>query len=122
MGTEVNLDSAPEMAPNLTNAAAHDAEEFTTTQSSTKKRILERWRENAAARRVWNVITWTPKRCRWDPKNPPKFNMGLNLLFGFVSVCSFQIQVLLLLGGLTRKVYGEQIVCAKRIPTSCNRH
>ena len=33
----------------------------------------------------WHVldkITYTPKRCRWDPVEPPRFNIWLNLLFG----------------------------------------
>ena len=33
----------------------------------------------------WNIldkITYTPKRCRWDPVEPPRFNIWLNLLFG----------------------------------------
>lgn len=33
--------------------------------------------------RVVKVLTWCPPRCRWDPDNPPKFSMGLNILFGF---------------------------------------
>lgn len=50
-----------------------------------EKRRFSQVRDNAFARRCWEIITWTPKRCRWDPDNPPKFNMALNLLFGFVS-------------------------------------
>jgi hypothetical protein len=42
-------------------------------------------RENEVLQRLWKRLTWSPKRCRWDPENPPKFSMGLNLLFGFVS-------------------------------------
>jgi hypothetical protein len=33
----------------------------------------------------WDIVTWTPPRCRWDPNNPPKFSWPLNLLFAFVS-------------------------------------
>ncbi|KAL3482067.1 MFS general substrate transporter, partial [Aspergillus californicus] len=29
------------------------------------------------------ALLWTPPRCRWDPENPPKFNILLNLLFAF---------------------------------------
>jgi hypothetical protein len=53
----------------------HDVERVSSA-SSRKKGVLQR---------LWKVLTWSPKRCRWDPKNPPKFSMGLNLLFGFVS-------------------------------------
>ena len=45
--------------------------------------------KDGVGRRVWRVVSWTPKRCRWDPADPPRFNMGLNLLFGFVSCAVF---------------------------------
>jgi hypothetical protein len=32
-------------------------------------------------RQAWN---WKPKPARYDPDNPPKFTIWLNLLFGFV--------------------------------------
>jgi hypothetical protein len=32
--------------------------------------------------RILDKITYTPKRCRWDPDEPPRFNIWLNLLFG----------------------------------------
>lgn len=32
--------------------------------------------------RTYDAVTYTPKRCRWDPVEPPKFNIWLNLLFG----------------------------------------
>lgn len=34
-------------------------------------------------RKVYTAITWIPPNCRWDPENPPKFSMKLNLLFAF---------------------------------------
>ncbi|KAL9130884.1 MAG: hypothetical protein Q9217_001034 [Psora testacea] len=36
-------------------------------------------------RQIWITITYIPKRCRYDPDNPPGFSMGLNLLFGFAA-------------------------------------
>jgi len=33
--------------------------------------------------RAWRIINWTPPNCRWDPENPPKFSMSLNVLFAF---------------------------------------
>ena len=32
--------------------------------------------------RILDKITYTPKRCRWDPVEPPRFNIWLNFLFG----------------------------------------
>ncbi|KAK5135213.1 hypothetical protein LTR08_005462 [Meristemomyces frigidus] len=34
-------------------------------------------------RRAYDVLTWTPPNMRWNPDSPPKFSMGLNVLFGF---------------------------------------
>jgi hypothetical protein len=34
-------------------------------------------------RRIYDIIFWTPPRLRWNPDSPPKFSMGLNILFGF---------------------------------------
>jgi hypothetical protein len=31
---------------------------------------------------LYDAVTYTPKRCRWDPVEPPRFNIWLNLLFG----------------------------------------
>ncbi|KAG7001997.1 hypothetical protein G7Y79_00030g065300 [Physcia stellaris] len=33
--------------------------------------------------RIRAIITYTPKRCRYDPAKPPSFSLFLNLLFGF---------------------------------------
>ncbi len=36
-------------------------------------------------RRFVEILVYTPKRCRYDPANPPGFSMALNLLFGFAA-------------------------------------
>ncbi len=46
------------------------------SQKSSKKGITV-WRS------VYNIVTYTPKRCRYNPEKPFKFSMPLNLLFGF---------------------------------------
>lgn len=30
-----------------------------------------------------DTIYWVPPNCRWDPSEPPKFSMALNILFAF---------------------------------------
>ncbi|KAJ9649631.1 hypothetical protein H2199_000409 [Coniosporium tulheliwenetii] len=47
----------------------------TNHQNSSTSRII--WR------RVYDILSWTPPRCRWDPEKPPVFSMPLNVLFGF---------------------------------------
>lgn len=34
-------------------------------------------------RQIYEVLTWTPPRCRWDPNEPPQFSFSLNVLFAF---------------------------------------
>lgn len=36
-----------------------------------------------AFRRLYDAVTYVPVRCRWDPDDPPKFSIWLNILFGF---------------------------------------
>lgn len=36
--------------------------------------------------RINEYTAWTPRRCRYDPENPPKFGWGLNLIFALVCV------------------------------------
>lgn len=38
----------------------------------------------AALNRVRRFVTWAPKNCRYDPNEPPKFSLSLNLLFALV--------------------------------------
>lgn len=43
---------------------------------------------NGLQARGWSIIyrlwNWKPKPARYDPENPPKFTIWLNVLFGFV--------------------------------------
>jgi len=32
--------------------------------------------------KVYNTLSYTPPRCRYDPNKPTEFSMALNLLFG----------------------------------------
>ena len=59
---------------------------LTRSSDEKKKKRLSCVPENRLLRRGWDIITWTPSRCRWDPMDPPQFSMALNLLFGFVSL------------------------------------
>ncbi|KAG4440001.1 hypothetical protein IFR05_004515 [Cadophora sp. M221] len=61
-----------------------DVNGSTSTSTDDNKRFA-RVRDNDVAKRIWRIVSWTPKRCRWDPESPPKFSMGLNLLFGFAA-------------------------------------
>lgn len=45
--------------------------------------VINGTRSNAFLAKSWSIISYTPKRCRWNPQNPPKFTIWLNLLFAF---------------------------------------
>jgi hypothetical protein len=36
-------------------------------------------------RKAYNILTWTPPNCRWDPAKPPQFSMSMNVLFAFAA-------------------------------------
>lgn len=38
-----------------------------------------------APRRILEILTYTPERCRYDPERPFKFTFALNLLFAFAA-------------------------------------
>lgn len=33
--------------------------------------------------KLYQILSWTPPRCRWNPDEPPTFSMALNCLFAF---------------------------------------
>jgi hypothetical protein len=33
--------------------------------------------------KTYQILSYTPARCRWDPESPPKFSQALNCLFAF---------------------------------------
>ncbi|CZR60841.1 related to dityrosine transporter [Phialocephala subalpina] len=68
---------------NEKKALGQDTNDSTSTVSTGEDRKFARIRDNEYARSIWRFITWTPKRCRWDPESPPQFSMGLNVLFAF---------------------------------------
>lgn len=40
-------------------------------------------RPRSLGRTIQHVLLWCPARCRWDPDDPPKFSMPMNILFAF---------------------------------------
>ena len=41
--------------------------------------------KRTAWQRFYDIASYTPRRCRYDKANPPKFSLALNLLFGFAA-------------------------------------
>lgn len=74
--TIANNENDAHPALQLQNAVS-DAKPAT---SNTAVSRFPRWMRN-----IYSFMTYTPKRCRWDPSNPPKFGMPLNFLFAFAA-------------------------------------
>lgn len=77
--------SAASDIPREKEIESRDANEPAPAERFSKKTQLSRLLGNAFLRKCWAFISWTPRRCRWDPESPPKFSLALNLLFAFVS-------------------------------------
>lgn len=67
------------MASSGENEAKTPRESDTVSSHSVKS--LQK--ETTIWQRIYNIITYTPKRCRYNPDKPFEFSMPLNLLFGF---------------------------------------
>jgi hypothetical protein len=82
------------MAPSTDRNGAAQTTPLTTTSNSTprtcgvvgttKSDTVEESKEQQKLppwRRVWEVLTWTPPNCRWDPNMPPQFSMSSMFFF-----------------------------------------
>jgi hypothetical protein len=47
-----------------------------TTQEELQTAVSQK--EISTWRRIYNVLTWTPPNCRWDPAKPPQFSMSMS--------------------------------------------
>jgi hypothetical protein len=71
-----------------------DKDSSFSNMESNETRRFARLRDNKHTKTAWRIISWTPKRCRWDPHEPPHFSMGLNLLFGFGEILCVLVEKL----------------------------
>lgn len=78
--TKEEATSAPqEINANADNGDIQTKPDATPSEESEDKESKKpsRWR------RAYEIAFWCPPNCRWDPNEPPKFSMGLNILFAF---------------------------------------
>ena len=77
--------------------------------------------ENSRYARFWrfyDAVTYTPKRCRWIPVEPPRFNIWLNILFGAAgafTVANLYYSHPIL--GILAEDFGVDYVAVSEIPT-----
>lgn len=83
------IDSDSKVGSEKNGNSPKDASESASTRSRNGKGRLAKIKNHKYFKACWELVTWTPKRCRWDPESPPTFSLGLNLLFGFVSLPYF---------------------------------
>lgn len=93
--------SGPDVAPEVVPSAPSSPREGANDQDRTnneKKTVYDASRpdsnqmEQSSAKPSFlgsmkAALTWVPPQCRYDPKNPPKFGLALNLIFALVRPC-----------------------------------
>lgn len=54
----------------------------TSTEGSDVEKETGAGNENSKKESWWkSAVFWSPRWCRWDERNPPKFGLPLNILF-----------------------------------------
>ncbi|GAB7349905.1 hypothetical protein MBLNU459_g0595t1 [Dothideomycetes sp. NU459] len=71
-----SLPLSHDKAPSYDDASERNPHEPSRSAAPPTPSPLSIWRK------LYDVATWTPPRCRWDPERPPEFSMWLNVLFG----------------------------------------
>lgn len=93
-------------------ASQHENENDNDNKSTTAhSRFAKFWR-------FYDAVSYTPKRCRWDPVEPPRFNIWLNLLFGAAgafTVANLYYSHPIL--GILAEDFGVDYVAVAEIPT-----
>lgn len=69
------------MALSVGNETKTPEESDTVSSHSHTTQSLQK--EIAFWQTVYNMVTYTPRRCRYNPDKPFEFSLGLNLLFAF---------------------------------------
>lgn len=41
-------------------------------------------KKNHLLNKVTRILNWMPQRCRYDPENPPRFTLSMNIMLAFV--------------------------------------
>lgn len=52
---------------------------LSTTFAALEEDGAESRKEISLWRKIYNVLTWTPPNCRWDPAKPPQFSMSMSM-------------------------------------------
>ncbi|KAK3651312.1 hypothetical protein LTR56_005769 [Elasticomyces elasticus] len=58
-------------------------ENISSSNSSEQDAKAESTKPPSTWQKIYAIVFWTPPKLRWDPEKPPKFSLGLNILFGF---------------------------------------
>lgn len=78
------IQGVPEDAPSPRLEKLADAKEAPEPDASYSESSQSQGHRTALDRLKY-LAAWAPKNCRYDPNEPPKFSLSLNLLFAVVS-------------------------------------
>ena len=68
-------------ASRVENATDTESPDSIALEGSEASHQSKRW---AIIGTIYQGLSWTPRTCRYDPENPPKFSLAMNFLFAFV--------------------------------------
>lgn len=70
----------------MASVAVSHSEAAPDAVAGSESAALDTVKEPYSFSHVYNSLMWMPRRCRYDPENPPKFGWGLNLIFALVGI------------------------------------
>lgn len=110
LSAEADLgDNEKQQATALDSAASTESEHPSTSEDVRHQSI---WMK------AYNILTWTPPNCRWDPEKPPNLTIWLNILFAFAgafTVANLYYNHPIL--NILAKDFGVEYVDVSQIPT-----
>lgn len=77
---------APGKEQNVASVAVSHKVKAPQAVAGSESAVLETEKQPYSLSHVFGHLIWTPRRCRYDPEDPPKFGWGLNLIFALVGI------------------------------------
>lgn len=78
--------TTPEKDQNVASVAVSHDGKAPQAVAGSESAALETEKQSYSLSHVFGHLMWTPRRCRYDPEDPPKFGWGLNLIFALVGI------------------------------------
>jgi hypothetical protein len=79
--TDINQEPKSGMSSTdpVIESTTHDFNATLTSTHGSTRESAEPQKRPLAWRRIYEILTWTPPNCRWDPAKPPQFSMSMSI-------------------------------------------